>query len=66
MIKIIENPNPCREFVVTCDKCQCKFSFIISDVHKMDSPFGPTGFEPDVVDCPNCGNEIVKTNASIR
>lgn len=59
MIKILKNPNPAQEFVLTCNKCQCKFSFTNGDTYKMQSLFGTTGFEPTVTKCPNCGHELL-------
>ncbi len=59
MISIIENPNPTKIFEGTCDKCQCRFQFNISDVYEMTSIFGGGGFMPHVVKCPNCGKEIL-------
>ena len=58
MKKIIENPNPTTEFVLTCDKCQCKFSFNVDDTYKMRGMFGDGMFMPTVVSCPNCGKEL--------
>ena len=63
MKKIIDNPNPTKEFVLTCDKCQCKFSFNVDDTYRMGrmfgSMFGESIFAPVVTSCPNCGHELL-------
>lgn len=60
MKNIIHNPNPTQELVLTCNQCQCKFSFNAGDTYKLANPFGgfTTDWDPTVVRCPNCGKEL--------
>lgn len=66
-MRIIENPNPIEETVVTCEKCGCKFAYTKGDM-KHESWFngvlgpGCAGYRKDWVDCPNCGEKHMITD----
>ena len=63
MITIIENPNPVKEEIRTCDKCKCKFSYTLGDTRVEswnNGILGPGyyGYRREYIQCPNCGETI--------
>lgn len=68
-MRIIENPNPQKEEILTCKKCKCQFAYLQSDIRKEswnNGVLGPGfyGYCKSYVICPNCGNEIILTETS--
>ena len=58
-MRIIENPNPNDEKILTCEKCSCKFAYNKSDTHSWNNGVLGPGFDGDAyVICPNCGAYI--------
>lgn len=58
-MRIIENPNPQEETIVTCSKCKCKFGYSRGDVNmKSNGILGPGYHCHCWVNCPNCGETI--------
>ena len=63
-MRIIENPNPVVETVVTCKYCGCKYAYTKGDM-KHESWFngvigpGGYGYTKDWVECPNCGEKHI-------
>lgn len=59
-MRILENPNPIEEQILTCEKCSCKFAYNKADIKREswnNGILGPgnAGYYKEWIECPNCG-----------
>lgn len=59
-MRILENPNPIEEQILTCEKCSCRFAYNKADIKEKswnNGVLGPgnAGYYKEWIECPNCG-----------
>ena len=60
-MKILNNPNPVVKEIKVCPKCFCEFEYFEGDIHHYSNGIMGPGFKSySWINCPNCGERIIK------